>query len=77
MRHAAPQVCLLALGVAPPPARGVLRFFGKCGAASAFQLAYIYPTELFPTAVRTSAFGVANVAGRPGHPAPPLPSPRL
>ena len=43
---------------------GALHFVGKCGAASAFSLVYIYPTELFPTKMRSSALGVANVGGR-------------
>ena len=27
---------------------------------------YIYPTELFPTSIRASALGIANIAGRAG-----------
>ena len=34
------------------------------GAASAFSVAYIYPTELFPPQIRSSALGVAKVFGR-------------
>ncbi|KAL1512254.1 hypothetical protein AB1Y20_005516 [Prymnesium parvum] len=41
-----------------------LSFVGKCGAASAFSIVYIYPTELFPTRIRSSALGVANIGGR-------------
>ena len=43
---------------------GVLAFLGKCGAASAFQIVYIYPTELFSAALSGKALGVANVFGR-------------
>jgi MFS family permease len=41
-----------------------LAFGGKVGASAAFQLAYIYPTELFPTPIRSTSLGVANVFGR-------------
>lgn len=60
-------ICVLkaGLGVADDVGvLGVLAFVGKCGAASAFSVAYIYPTELFPPQIRTSALGVANVFGR-------------
>jgi hypothetical protein len=32
-----------------------LGFSGKACAASAFSVAYLYPTELFPTAIRGQA----------------------
>lgn len=40
--------------------------FGKLGAGSAFQLVMLWTTELFPTAVRGTAFGFSNVFGRIG-----------
>lgn len=46
------------------PTLGALAFVGKCGAASAFQVAYILPAELFPPSVRGKVFGLANVFGR-------------
>ena len=43
---------------------GILAFLGKCGAAAAFQIVYIYPAELFHAAQAGRALGIANVFGR-------------
>jgi len=44
--------------------REVLAFLGKCGAASAFQVVYIYPAELFSASMSGKALGIANIGGR-------------
>ncbi len=40
--------------------------FGKLGVGSAFQLVMLWTTELFPTPVRGTAFGLSNIFGRIG-----------
>ena len=42
----------------------VSAFLGKSGAAAAFQLAYIYPAELFSASLSGKALGIANAFGR-------------
>lgn len=49
-----------------------LGLVGKTCAAAAFLLAYLFPTELFPTAIRASALGVCNIFSRLGSIAAPL-----
>ena len=44
----------------------VLTLAGKLCAASAFIQAYLFPAELFPTAIRGAALGVGNIFGRLG-----------
>ena len=60
----------------PPPSSQTivlaLALIGKACAAGAFQLVYMYPTELFPTAIRASALGVAEVFSRTGSILAPL-----
>ena len=50
----------------------LLALMGKACAAGAFQLAYMFPTELFPTSIRASALGVANIFSRTGSILAPL-----
>lgn len=50
----------------------MLGLIGKTCAAAAFLLAYLFPTELFPTAIRASALGVCNIFSRLGSIAAPL-----
>ena len=57
--HAAPADAPAAITVG-------LSLVGKICAASAFQLGYISPAELFPTSVRGTALGVADFFGRLG-----------
>ena len=49
----------------------VLSFCGKMWASAVFQVAYVYPAELFRTSIRASVFGIANVFGRLGAMAAP------
>ena len=49
-----------------------LTLIGKLCAASAFVQAYLFPAELFPTALRGAALGVSNVFGRLGTTVAPL-----
>ena len=60
--------CLLLLAVldARGAAAAGLALFGKFCASSGFVLAYLFPAELFATAIRGSALGVANVFARTG-----------
>ena len=60
--------CLLLMAALDPTGglATALRLVGKLGAASGFVLAYLFPAELFPTAIRTSALGVANLFARTG-----------
>ncbi|BFZ09836.1 hypothetical protein BsWGS_12875 [Bradybaena similaris] len=44
----------------------VLALIGKCGAAAAFAIVYIYSAELFPTVLRNSLMGVACLFARLG-----------
>jgi hypothetical protein len=50
----------------------VLSLIGKACTAGVFQVAYIYPVELFPTPVRASALGVCNIFARIGTMLAPL-----
>ena len=49
-----------------------MTLLGKLFAASAFIQAYLFPAELFPTHIRGSAMGVANVFARTGTTLAPL-----
>ena len=72
--------CLLATAAASAwlPARGAhglgegLKLLGKLCSSAGFVQAYLFPAELFPTAVRGAAFGVGNLASRLGTIAAPL-----
>ncbi|KAK6986183.1 organic cation transporter protein [Biomphalaria glabrata] len=44
----------------------VLALVGKCGAAAAFAIIYIYSAELFPTVLRNSLMGVTCLFARAG-----------
>ncbi|KAH9507258.1 hypothetical protein Btru_056737 [Bulinus truncatus] len=44
----------------------VLALIGKCGAAAAFAIIYIYSAELFPTVLRNSLMGVTCLFARAG-----------
>ncbi|CAG5132593.1 unnamed protein product, partial [Candidula unifasciata] len=44
----------------------VLALIGKCGAAAAFAIVYIYSAELFPTVLRNSLMGVVCLFARLG-----------
>lgn len=52
----------------------ILVMLGKLGVGSAFQLVMLWTTELFPTPVRGTAFGLSNVFGRIGGILAPLAS---
>jgi len=43
-----------------------LALSGKFGVSAAFAVVYVYASELFPTAVRGTAFGVCNICARFG-----------
>jgi sugar phosphate permease len=49
-----------------------LTLVGKLCAAAAFIQAYLFPAELFPTAIRGAAIGIGNVFGRLGTVGAPL-----
>jgi MFS family permease len=63
-------VCCMVLAVAGDaasrPGWRALAFVAKFGATLAFSAVYIWTAELFPTDVRTVAFGLCNVVARSG-----------
>ena len=63
-------VCCIALSLAgdmaAQPGWRALSFVAKFGAALAFSSVYVWTAELFPTDVRTVAFGLCNVIARVG-----------
>jgi len=66
--------CLLGAGVAclvaalplPTAAITFAAMMGKLAASGAFNVAYFYGAELFPTSVRTAAIGACSLAARVG-----------
>ena len=50
----------------------ILTLLGKFAAASAFIQAYLFPTELFATAIRGAALGIGNIFARTGTTLAPL-----
>jgi OCT family organic cation transporter-like MFS transporter 4/5 len=63
-------VCCIVLAAAgdsaSQPGWRVLAFVAKFGATLAFSAVYVWTAELFPTDVRTVAFGLCNVVARSG-----------
>ena len=41
-------------------------FKGKSGCSGAFAIIYLYTTEIYPTAVRTTGLGICSMAARIG-----------
>jgi OCT family organic cation transporter-like MFS transporter 4/5 len=63
-------VCCIVLAAAgdsaSQPGWRVLAFVAKFGATLAFSAVYVWTAELFPTDIRTVAFGLCNVVARSG-----------
>jgi len=63
--------CLLPAAYTAGPARMVLSLAGKFFVTAAFAMIYIYTAELYPTGIRSSAFGICSAMARIGSIAAP------
>jgi len=64
-------ICLLPAAYTAGPARMVLSLAGKFFVTAAFAMIYIYTAELYPTGIRSSAFGICSAMARIGSIAAP------
>jgi len=57
---------MIFLQKAPAGARTVMAMIGKTAITSAFSIVYVWPLELFPTALRSGAMGIQSFSSRVG-----------
>ncbi|XP_071956854.1 organic cation transporter protein-like [Antedon mediterranea] len=58
--------CLITVFIEPGMYRVMVAMGGKFSFTAAFGIVYVYSAELFPTPLRTTAMGLASMAGRMG-----------